>query len=76
MFVSCSSIYFFLKETYIGQRIMNGIYSEKLNHHVDYWNTIKKDFLYTLKLQLDLNILFGIIISFLIRIKLPVLSPL
>ncbi|APH41957.1 O-antigen polymerase [Leptospira interrogans serovar Copenhageni/Icterohaemorrhagiae] len=44
LFVSCSSIYFFLKETYIGQRIMNGIYSEKLNHHVDYWNTIKKDF--------------------------------
>ncbi|EMY22803.1 hypothetical protein LEP1GSC115_2140, partial [Leptospira interrogans serovar Australis str. 200703203] len=28
LFVSCSSIYFFLKETYIGQRIMNGIYSE------------------------------------------------
>ncbi|EKO88301.1 PF06797 family protein [Leptospira interrogans serovar Grippotyphosa str. 2006006986] len=44
LFVSCSSIYFFLKETYIGQRIMNGIYSEKLNHHVDYWNTVKKDF--------------------------------
>ncbi|EMO60295.1 PF06797 family protein [Leptospira borgpetersenii serovar Pomona str. 200901868] len=44
LFISGSFIYFFLKETYIGQRIMNGIYSEKLNHHIDYWNTVKKGF--------------------------------
>ncbi|EMO07750.1 hypothetical protein LEP1GSC137_4233 [Leptospira borgpetersenii str. Noumea 25] len=59
LFISGSFIYFFLKETYIGQRIMNGIYSEKLNHHIDYWNTVKKGFFDILKLRSGLNIHFG-----------------
>ncbi|AXR69260.1 DUF1229 domain-containing protein [Leptospira mayottensis] len=44
LFVLCLLIFLFLKETYVGERILNGIYLEKINHHIDYWNAIKKDF--------------------------------
>ncbi|EMO53654.1 DUF1229 domain-containing protein [Leptospira noguchii] len=36
--------YFFIERTYIGERIRYGVYSEKIKHHVDYWNTVKDNF--------------------------------
>ncbi|MDI7158228.1 DUF1229 domain-containing protein [Leptospira santarosai] len=44
LFVLCLLLYLFLEKTYVGGRILNGIYSEKINHHIDYWNAVKKDF--------------------------------
>lgn len=38
------SVLCFMQFTYIGQRVLTGVYSEKINHTIDYWQTIRSGF--------------------------------
>ncbi|MBM9577283.1 DUF1229 domain-containing protein [Leptospira sp. 201903070] len=51
-------IFFFLNFTEIGQRMLHGVYSEKINHQVDYWTTIRKGFFVYPKIQINSSFTF------------------
>lgn len=58
LFLFILSIYCFLKFTYIGQRVMTGVYSEKINHHIDYWQTVRNGFFVYPKITIGASFTF------------------
>ncbi|TGL98124.1 DUF1229 domain-containing protein [Leptospira barantonii] len=58
LFLFVLSVYCFLKFTYIGQRVMTGVYSEKINHHIDYWQTIQNGFFVYPKITIGASFTF------------------